>query len=479
MFAQVIRIATNAVGTIVLARLLSPDAFGLMAIALVVVGLAELIRDFGLSSAALHERELSHEQASNLFWLNAGMGVVVAATVAAIAPLVARLFHYVELRNMLLVLSSVFLWNALSTQFRVKINREYRFLALSLCDIAPAVIGLGLAIVMAYEGYSYWSLVGQIQATALIGLILAALLARWRPGPPSRKGAIGKLVRYGWHLLGTQAVTAAVKSVDTLALGATATANLVGQYNRAYSLIMVPLGQIQAPMTRVVLPTLSRAADDREVYLAYLRKAHLVYVYFSVTLFLVGAALGPALVTFLLGPGWHTAGIVFAVLALGGCFRSLVQVWYWTFLSLDLTRQQLRFTLVVYPLIGAFMVAGAAWGPVGVAIGHSVGFAGYWAVSLWWLMRLTGLHLGPLAKDFARVAACFSLPAAAAAAAVGLVVTSPPMAVLAGCIAAAVATFACICVNRRVRQEVRYSLAFVKSGFSKRGSTGTNGRQGN
>jgi PST family polysaccharide transporter len=462
---QFVRVALSLASTVVLARLISPEDFGLLTLALSIVGLAELLRDFGLSNAAIQARTLNRHQSSNLFWVNTSLGLVATALAWLVAPLVAALYGRDDLTPVIQMLSTIFLWNGIATQLRVRINRELRFLALNACDLIPVAIGLGAAIAAAAAGAGVWALVAQQQVVAFGGLVLAAALARWAPGLPHRRGDIRRLLRFGSHLLGTQLIAFFTKNVDSIALGIARHPAVVGQYDRAYTLMMVPLGQLQAPLTRVVLPTLSRVSANAEIFLGYLRKAHLVYCYFFVTMFAVGSAVGQPLIELVLGPGWTRAANVFVVLAIGGIFRSVVQIFYWTFLSLGLTAQQFRFFAVTYPLIGVLMVAGIPWGAVGVAVGHSVGYALYWLASAYWLTRITKRNMWSLARDFVRVLLSFSVPAAAAAAIAVFLLDGTLVQLIGGLLAASAAMIVSATVSSVVRSELRFALRFVRRGF--------------
>lgn len=456
------KVALNLVAMVALARLIAPSDFGLVALALSIVGLGRLLNDSGLTNAALHSDELSHDQASNLFWLNALLGALATALSAASAPLLALIFGQPALVNVVLGLSTVFLWDALGGQFRVHMNREYRFAALNVSQLIPTMLGLLAALIAAYFGLGYWALIIQQQSVSIFGLVFGVALSGWWPGLPSRAADVRKFVRYGAHLLGTQFVAYGTNNVDSLALGFTSTPSAVGQYDTAFRMMMVPLSQLQGPLTRVALPTMARVRDNPKLFMAYARRANLYYCYFSVTFFVVGCALGAPVVNLLLGPRWATAGHVFAILAVGGCFRSLVQIPYWLFLALDLTREQLRYFIVVYPLIGVCIAAGALFGPIGVAIAHSLAYIGYWWVSIWWVGRLTGLDTGVLARDFARVGLRLSLPAFVAGGLVSRLCTSALLSVTLGGFAMCASMALSVLLYRDLRCDLSHLLRGIR-----------------
>ena len=183
--AQISRIALQTVGIIVLARLLSPTDYGLIAMVMVVISFADTFRDFGFSAAAIQASTLSREQRSNLFWANTGIGVVLTLIVSASAGLVAAAFHEPLLVPLVVAMSSLFTINGLATEFRASLSRSLRFAAVAWPEVIAQGVGLALAIAAALTGWQYWALVLMQVSQALLVLIMSYVLAGWVPGLPS------------------------------------------------------------------------------------------------------------------------------------------------------------------------------------------------------------------------------------------------------------------------------------------------------
>lgn len=407
---QLVRITTQLVGTVVLARLLAPEAFGLIAMVTSLVGIGEIIRDFGLTSAAVQARSLSRPQKSNLFWINMGIGSLLTVVVFFAAPLIAAFYGQPELVEIVRAISFIFVLNGAATQFRAELNRKMRFLALNVNDTVPAILGLVVAVVYAATTQSVWALVLQQIVTALIGLILAVSIAKWWPGFPSTKESIRDLLRFGGGVLGTQSVAYITKNIDNVSIGFFWGAGALGLYSRAYQLLMVPIVQLLAPMTRVALPILSRLQDEKERFMSFLRRGQLIGSFVAGSLYALVIGLADPIVLLVFGEGWDGLAPIFQALAVGGIFRALNQVAYWAYLALGLSMQQFRFYLVSQPVIIVFMLAGLPWGPLGVAVGHSVAYALNWFAALWWCGRITGLNFGPLIREGLRSAVTITLP---------------------------------------------------------------------
>lgn len=399
------------IGTlVVLARLLSPEAFGLVAMATSVLGVAELIRDFGLSSAAIQAKHLSDGERTNLFWLNVAIGTACALLALGGARLIAHLYGDPRVEGVVVALAGLLVVSGVTTQFRAELSRDLRFGSLGVVELSAQAAGAAVAIASAALGAGYWSIVAQQGTLVVVTCLLCVAFCSWRPGLPHRAISVRRFVRFGSHVLGTQVLGYATNNVDNVSIGAVWGAGPLGVYSRAYQLLMVPINQINDPMSRVVLPVLSRVQDDPPTLQRYVEKAQRVGTYGLGPMFAVAAGVAAPLVALLFGPQWTAVVPVFVALAIGGVFRGVGLVTYWGFLARGRADRQLRMYLVTRPLMIGMILAGLPWGPVGVAIGHSAAFAVYWLVSLLYLGRATGLDSRRLLRQALVALAALSLP---------------------------------------------------------------------
>lgn len=437
MLGQGVRILVLLVSTVVLARILSPSDFGLMAIIASVVALGELVRDFGLSTAASREVNLSKGQQSNLFWINTGLGGLLTVGAYFLAGPLAGVFDESALEPIMQAVSPVFLMAGLSTQFRAELARRLRFGALAVVDTAPVVVGLVAALAYALVDTTYWVLVAQQLATAVASLMLAVAVAKWRPGLPDRSASVRRLMSFGIGLFGTQSVAYVTKNADNVAIGMVWGAGPLGIYSRAYQLLMMPINQIAAPLTRVAVPVLTRVADDAARFGRYITSGQLLGGVILGVVYGLCAGLADPLVHVVFGDKWTAMIPVFQVLAIGGIFRALNQITFWIFLAKGASVAQFKFYAVTQPLVVAAMLAGLPWGPTGVAIGHTVGYGAHWVASYWWCGKATGTPMGTLFTAGVKNIAVFAIPTMLVAGLASHWVASHVYAVLAGCAAVA------------------------------------------
>jgi O-antigen/teichoic acid export membrane protein len=457
-------------GTIVLARLVAPEDFGLIAMVLAVSGVAEILRDSGLSWAALRRTDLTQQQRSNLFWINTAIGLGLAGIVFVLSWPLAAFYGESVLIQAVQWVAPIYFLNGVATQFRVAMNLELRFGALAVVDILAPAVALVVAVFLASGGQGLAALVAQQVATSAIGLLLALSLARWWPSLPRRAPEMKALFGFGVSFASVQLLSYATRNVDSIAIGRVFGARPLGLYDQAYQLSVAPLVLLNSPMSRVAVPVLARVRGEQDRYIAALRDAQLIAGYVTATVLLVAAGLGTPLITLLLGPNWAAAGPIFSVLAIGSVFRSIQQIANWIFVVEDRAGSMLRLNLIGQPIIVALILLGLLAGPIGVAAGGALGWCVFWLMSLAWVHRTTGLPVRPLLIDAVRIVGLVGLPAGVATFLVASFVPLAPVWVVLLGLAVAAAWCACIALlSRRVRADIRTLTRFARLAVKRQG----------
>lgn len=377
LVAQAARILLQLASLAILARLVTQADFGLVSMALAVVGVANVVSDFGLSMASIQAVTISQGQRSNLFWTNAAVGVGLYGIAFVSAPFIADFFGHAELTDITRVLSLTFVLSALAAQFRAEASIQLRFKWLAVSDLAPAAIALAVAVWLAIQGWGYWALVVQQIAIAGLTLLVLIVAAGWMPGMPRRRQRMRSLYAFGANSFGVQLLTYVVGNIDSVLIGRFWGATALGYYDRAFRIYQMPAQQIAAPLTRIAMPVLSRLQDDIR-YEPYVRRAQVVLTYTLGGAFLFLAAASAPIVDLVLGEGWDDAKPILTLLALGGVFQAMGYTYYWIFLSRGLTGIQLRWSVVSRLLTVALMIAAIPLGSVGVAAAVSVGAMVNW-----------------------------------------------------------------------------------------------------
>lgn len=429
--AQIVRIGVQTISTMILARLLTPSDYGLVAMVMVVVAFADIFRDFGLSAAAIQAKTLSRGQRTNLWWANTVIGLVIAVLLVIVAPLVADVFHDPRLTDLVRVLSVVFVINGAATQYRASLTRSLRFGTVAWTEVAAAVVSLLVGVALALTGFGYWALALMQITVALSVMVTFVVVARWLPTLPRRHEDMGGLLHFGGFLVGSQLINYAASNVDSFILGRWYGAAVTGTYDRPYRLLMMPLAQIRTPSTSVALPVLSKLQDDQARYSRFLLRGQTALgLGLVVPLGFVAGAAVPA-VAILLGPNWASSAPILALLAIAAGLRTLSYVSYWVYLSRALTAALMRYSTVSALIKMTLIIIGGQWGAVGVAAAGAVAGAIEWPLSLWWVSRLTVTPLRGLVTGALRICALAGAAMVAAAAVVATVPSLPALAQLA------------------------------------------------
>ncbi|GAA1851182.1 lipopolysaccharide biosynthesis protein [Myceligenerans crystallogenes] len=448
--SQAARIVLQVLAVAVLARLVPPAEYGLVAMVAAVVGIGEILRDAGLSSAAMRAPELTVRQRDNLFWVNTGIGALLTAVTIAAAPLVAGFFGEPDLTGICQGLAWMFLVNGLATQHRAGLVRDMRFRALAVVEVAAPVAALAAAVVVGLHTHDHRAVVVQQVATTAAVLAGVWIAGRWVPGRPRREPGMRGFFTFGGGLLGSQLVGYGADNLATFVIGVTLGPGPLGLYNRAYQLLMRPLGQLRQPSTTVALPVLARLSEDPERFDRMLLRGQQVLALPVVLVLAVVVGASEAVVGVFLGPGWHDAAPLLALCAVAGGCQTLAYVGYWTYLARGLSGALLAYSTVTAVLKIAGVLIGSFWGVNGIAAGFAASAVLEWPLSFWWLSRVTRYPGGRLALGGLRILAQ-AVPAGSAAwlvtwAAAGTPAGSPGVSLLLALAAAAAVWGLCLTV---------------------------------
>ncbi|QUD81705.1 lipopolysaccharide biosynthesis protein [Gordonia polyisoprenivorans] len=402
---------------VVLARLLTPEQFGLVGMVAAFVGIASIFADFGLSLAAMQAKSLSPEESSTLFWVNCGVGLLSTVLVAAISPVLPMVFHSTVVTSIGLALSPMFLITAMSVQFRVVLMRAHRFGVAVLADVVAQAVGLLTAVVGALIGLGTWALVAQQLSLGVCTLGFLACVARWRPTAPWRFVSVRHFVAFSTSTVITQVLNYLSTSAPNIALGAFQSATSVGVFGRAFQLFVAPMQQFASPVTRVALVVLSRSAGSPRFATNVAKLLNLV-TYLLGTMMVMVAACAAPIVGILLGQRWADVGPVLAVLAIGGVFQVVGYPLYWAILASGRTRVLLWCELPVRVAMLCGVVFAARWGVLAVSMAVAIGLFFITACTVIFGIESVGVSVGDFFVSIRRpltVLSCLGLCAAATA----------------------------------------------------------------
>jgi O-antigen/teichoic acid export membrane protein len=426
---------------IVLARLLAPEDFGLVAIVTVLTSFAPLLIDFGLGDATTQRSKITRSQVSCLFWASSGIGLAIAVVVAICSPLIAWIYQEPRLEAIALYSAITFLLFGVSNQHLALLRRTMQFARIAKIQILSTLIGVGVAIFMAIYGYGYWALAFRPIVSSLCVAVGAWLVCRWRPGFPVLDDAVKSMVRFGLHVVGFSVIYSVARAVDRIALGLFYRPDEVGYYQNALTLYDNSIFQTLIQLHTVGSTALSRLQSNPTALAQKYEAALSALAFFAMPAAAILSVTAQDLAVILLGEKWRATGLLLSIIALRGIFQVVEGSQGWLHLSIgraDRWRNWGVVSLVVQVVtvlgglpFGATGVAVAvvmtslllavpsisyAGRPVGIgarlvirAVGHQLIGAIAAAAGGWWLQTTALNHCSSLVRIFLSIVFCIAI----------------------------------------------------------------------
>ncbi len=358
----------QSVSTVMLARLLTPTDFGLLAMVATITIVGQSFADLGLDQATIQREDVSGDQVSTLFWVNLGIGLSFTLLTAALAPGLAWFYHEPRLTTITLAVSVVFLLASLRVQHDALLKRQMRFKALVFRDVGAYVVAVSTAIILALHGAGYWALVAHAVTMELSRTTFSWLLVRWIPGPPRRGAKVGTLIAFGSNIAASSLINTAVTSAANVLIGSRWGAGPLGLYSRAYNLLMLPVKQLAGPVRSTALPSFSRIQGDPPRFARYYLRCVNLITWIGAPLFGFLFVAAEPVIILTLGYKWREAAPVFQILVVSAMAQLLLDSTTWLLVSRGQSGRLLRLWCTISPIMVVSFAAGVPFGIKGVAL---------------------------------------------------------------------------------------------------------------
>lgn len=318
------RTGLQVIQVIILARLLAPADFGLMAIAASIMAAAGLFSDLGFSRAIIHFEDVSQKTLSTLYWLNVMVGVLLSGAVAIWAPVLAAAFSQPELTGVFLATSPFFALSAIGQQFCSLAEKNFKFFILATNEVIAGSCGFVAAIASAINDLGVYSLVIGLLATTAVNSILAwvRLSDGYRPSFHLDISEASRFLRYGRYLIGDSFVNSIVRQSDVYAAGLLVSPAALGLYVLPRELSLRLASIINPIITRVGFPVMARLQTDRVALKSVYSKTLNMTASVNFPLYMAVGLFADEIVALLYGPKWGGAALYLRILAAWGLIRS-------------------------------------------------------------------------------------------------------------------------------------------------------------
>jgi O-antigen/teichoic acid export membrane protein len=370
--SQVAQLLMGMLISVILARLLTPSDFGLIAMVLVFSNFVAIFSGFGLTSAIVQKKEVSDEALSSTFWINVGLGALLTLALAASAPLIAGFYSQPRLAPLIVFISTSFFIASLGNVQNGLLTRRMNFKAIAITGVCATGFSGPIAIFLAFSGYGVWSLAWYTVLNASFYVLFLSIYARWLPhflvGLQHVKGLMG----FGANLTGWSFVNYFAGNMDNLLVGRFLGSAALGFYNLSYNLLVFPTSNVSGVVGRVMFPALSKIQHDKQlVREAYVKaNRYIGAVTFPLMIWVLVTA--PQLVRVVYGPKWIPVIPLIQIFALAGLAQSIGTNVQWIFLSQGRTDTMFKLSIVTTVIVVISFFVGLRGGVEGVAIAYTV-----------------------------------------------------------------------------------------------------------
>lgn len=312
--------------TIILARILVPEDFGVIGLLVIFMGVSTAILDSGFSQALIRKQDTNNEDYTSIFYFNIVIGIVIYIILFVTSPLISSFYRFPELTNIARVSFLAIIINSFGVVQNAKIIREVKFKILAKRTvIANALAGI-LAIGLASKGYGVWALVMQSLFASFLRVALLWNFSKWHPSLNFSFEPIKKMLPFSINLMFSGVLDVIVTNIQTLLIGKFYTRADLGYYTQAKRLESIPSNTLTAIVRNVTYPILSTIQDNVEQLKQAYRKIIGVTLYFVFPLMVGLMAAGDNLISVLFGPKWAPAVDYFIPLCLMGAIFPLYSI---------------------------------------------------------------------------------------------------------------------------------------------------------
>jgi PST family polysaccharide transporter len=357
----------NLVITAILARLLLPEDFGIVGMALIFTGLVSTLNETGLSSAIIQKNNINDSHLHTAFWINIFTGISLFLISYLVSPFMADFFKNAIVEPIIKVSALTFIISSVTIIHRSLLTKELNFKTLASTEISGSIISGLISIFFAYSGFGLWSLVARNVVNELIVTILTIFVYKWKPRFYFSRKSFSELFSFGINVAGSNILSYLLQNMDYIIIGRLMGAELLGYYTLAYNLAIFPTKKIGSILIRVIFPVFSIIKDDDKKY----KEGYLKMVSF-LSLIAIPAMIGLASVAheFVLvvySQKWYESILPLQILCLLGLVNSLLPISGSIFYSKGVPEIEFKLTLIKIPITALALVIGSFYGIVGVA----------------------------------------------------------------------------------------------------------------
>ncbi len=365
---QIVQLA----GTMILARILVPSDFGLVAMVTSISGLFSLFSDLGLTDATVQNDKITQDQASTLFWIIVIFNFFTAFCLIILSPYISIFYNDYRVRLIFIAISTQFIFMGLSNQHFALLKRDMQFLKVSFSDLTSLIIANILAIVTALHGFHYWSLVTRAIVFVFFKAIAGWVLFKWHPNLIIKQSHSGSLIKFGLITTLSLGFLYLLMNLDKTLVGKVFGAEELGFYNRAFGLFMLPVGQLTSPLHHVAVSTLSKLRTDYNEFRRFYLRAISAISFLGMPLAAFLVIESSDLIYIFFGNQWQRSVELLSILALSAGIKMIYDTNQWLNVSLGKADRRLKWNIFSFCVTIGSIIIGLFFSTKGVASAYSI-----------------------------------------------------------------------------------------------------------
>lgn len=387
---------------VILARLLPPSDFGVIAMLTIFLAISQTIIDGGFSNALIRKVDRSEADYSTVFIFNIIIGVLLCLIVVWAAPYIAAFYEMPLLSSVMKVLALTLLFNSFSVVFYAILTINIDFRSIAIANFVSAIISGVIGIVMAYQGWGVWSLVFQSVSRSVINALLVAVLAKWRPKFFFSRVSFVEMFSYGSKILISSLINTVYANLTPMIIGKFYTSKDLGYYDRGRQFGVLPINYIVQTYERVTFPIMSQLQNDDtrliDAYRKYIKSASLIM--FIVVMLII--ALAKPIILLILSAKWVEAIIYLQLFCVAEMFNHVTR------LNLVLLQVKgrsdlfLRLEVIKKAISLSMLLCAAPFGIIPICISQILYSQIAMYINTYYTKKLFGLSYLMQVKDFSK-----------------------------------------------------------------------------
>lgn len=390
----------------ILARLLTPEDFGIVGLATLFTGLVGVANELGLSAAIIQRKDIEELHLSTSFWANIIMGLTLFVIFFLVSPLIAGFFKEDTLRPILIVSSVGLVIGSFGIIHKALLEKGLDFKKAGIVDICAAFISGTVSILLAINGFGVWSIVFGSIASSIVSVVILWRMNKWRPSFKFSFAHFRDLFRFGGNVMGSKFVGYIAMRIDYIVVGKMLGTAPLGYYSLARNLTSFPVQKISWTVMRVAFPIFSAIQDNANAlkygYLKTIRYVSLATFPMLAGMFIVA----PEFVPIFYGEKWSPVIILLQILSIEAAFVSIGTMT--NIVQYAKGRSDIQFKWQVYTTVTLpiAIVVGTKYGVVGAAVMLTIMMAIYILIIQAITNRLIGISMFTLVKEIVPATMC-------------------------------------------------------------------------